>query len=194
MPNTHPMELAAAVVGGLLLILSGVVADRLILHRQVGVERRVQRREAAEAVLPGLRKVRQLVRDASTSRDAKAWADAVWELFPAIDTVLTRLPDSWAHVERSVRAAIGEVAGPVVLSDLDPDLRSFDVVEYDRLWAAHAEEYLDYVIHRIQIWRDEPKRGTAAPPELLHYDAWLYDTGRVDYAPLGRRRRRRRLP
>lgn len=186
------MDVLDAVVGGLFGLLVGVVGDRSVWRREVRAERREQRRQAAEAILPGLRTLRDLAREAAVSPDPHRWSKAVVDTFAAIDSVANRLPDRWLHLGHSVRAATGEVAGAVTFSDLDPAAREVPLPAYNRQWAMYAEEYLDYTIYRLQTWRDLPQLSRARAPELLNFDTWLYDTGRVDRVPLGWRRRRRR--
>ena len=167
-----------------------MVISRTTLQRSAAEERRTQRLHAADSVLPGARRLRQLLRELPTNRDPAPWVEAVAEQFTAIDGVITRLPAPWGHLERSLRAALGEVVGPVAVSDVDPEMREFELAEYNRRWAMHAEEYFDYVIHRLQLWRDDPKRGDVAAPELLSFDGWLYAHGLSDFRPYGVRRRR----
>ncbi len=124
------------------------------------------------------------------NRDPVGWVEAVGALFTAMDGVITRLPERWGHLERSLRAALGEVVGPVAVSDVDPEMREYELAEYSRQWAMHAEEYFDYVIHRLQRWRDDPKRGDVVAPELLSFDGWLYTHELSDFRPHGVRRRR----
>lgn len=194
-PDTCPMDIADAAVGGAFGLLIGAAADRAVLHRQVVTERREQRKEAANRILPGIRRLRNLTRDAEVQRKPKTWSKAVVDSFAAIDEVTNRLPEGWRHLTQSVRIATGEVAGAVMFSDLGPQSRGAPLPAYDRQWAMYASEYLDYVILRVQRWRDEPKLGRTRVPNLLAFDDWLFQTGRTDKpSPLGRgfgRRRRR---
>lgn len=182
--------LLAAVVSGAFGLAGGALISRMTLQRSAAEERRAQRLNAADAILPGVRLLRQMLRELPTNRDAARWVQAVAELFAAMDGVITRLPDSWGHLERSLRAALGEVVGPVAVSDIDPEMREFELAEYSRQWAMHAEEYFAYAIHRVELWRDDPKRGDVAAPELLSFDGWLYAHDLSDYRPFGQRRRR----
>lgn len=182
--------LLAAVVSGAFGLAGGALISRMTLQRSAAEERRAQRLNAADAILPGARLLRQMLRELPTNRDVGRWVEAVAELVAAMDGVITRLPNSWGHLERSLRAALGEVVGPVAVSDIDPEMREFELAEFSQQWGMHTEEYFDYVIHRLQLWRDDPKRGAAVAPELLSFDGWLYAHGLSDYRPFGVRRRR----
>ena len=187
------MDIVGAVVSGIVGVLVGAVGDRAVLHRQVVTERREQRKEAANRILPGLRRLRGLAREAEVRRKPKTWSRAVVDCFAAIDDAANRLPDSWRHLTQSVRIATGEVAGAVTFSDLGPQSRDAPLPAYDHQWAMYASEYLDYVIFRVQQWRDEPKLGRTRVPRLVNFDHWLFETGRTDGpAPLGRKAHHRR--
>lgn len=191
--DTGHVDIVNASVAGTFGLLIGAATDRVVLRRQVVTERREQRREAADRILPGLRRLRDLTRDAEARRKPKTWSRAVVDSFAAIDDVSNRLPQSWRHLRQSVRIATGEVAGAVTFSDLSPQTRDVPLPAYNHQWAMYASEYLEYVIFRVQQWRDEPRLGRTQVPDLLNYDNWLYDTDRTDGpAPLGWKPRRSR--
>lgn len=88
-----------------------------------------------------------------------------------------RLPISWVHLRRSVRAALGEACGGPLWADLtlSPVIR--EMAEFDRVWWDHAIGYVDYVHRRLGELQDEPQR--AGRLELLAFDGWLRMSGRA---------------
>jgi len=125
------MDIVGAAVGGFFGLLVGAVTDRAVLHRQVVTERREQRKEAADRILPELRRLRDLTRDAEVRRKPKTWSRAVVDSFAAIDDVANRLPADWRHLRQSVRIDTGEVAGAVTFSDLGPQSRDAPLPAYN---------------------------------------------------------------
>jgi hypothetical protein len=87
----------------------------------------------------------------------------------AYDDVGHRLPGDWRHLRQSVRAAVGEFVGGVVMADLDKRMVEYPLATPDPEWLSHTIDYLEYVVHKMQQWQDEPlSRGV-----LLGFDAWL---------------------
>jgi hypothetical protein len=86
-----------------------------------------------------------------------------------------RLPDSWLHLSRSVRAAAGTALGAVAFVDLDPTVEFAELTEPDSQWRDHADDYIDYLVDRIMRWSGP---GLPRAQELAQFDPWLVRTGR----------------
>jgi hypothetical protein len=152
-------------------IALGVLGDRLALRREHGRDRVSRARDAAEALLPPLRRLRDLARDSQyDEHHPRAWSEAMTGFARTYDDVGHRLPDGWRHLRQSVRAAIGEFVGGVVMADLDKRMVEYALATPDREWLSHAIDYLEYVVNRLQRWQDEPLRRRDV---LLDFDAWL---------------------
>lgn len=135
------------------------------------------RRESAEEIIRTLTKLRDLLRNASSSRDVDEWAAAVTEAYDAIDDARHRLPQEFRHFKRSVRYALGEAVGGVSLADLQSSRERADLADYDHRWNEYAIEYLELAIVATRAWRDA---SAAAAPKLRlpDFDQWLARTDR----------------
>jgi hypothetical protein len=80
-----------------------------------------------------------------------------------------RLPVGAEHLERSVRAALGEALGGVVAAPHAPDMSDYPLAEHDPEWHESAESYLSYCLNWLARWHDNP--STRA--RLLNFDPWL---------------------
>lgn len=79
----------------------------------------------------------------------------------------------WRHLRRSVDAAVGEFAGPVMLASFDRAAARAPLAEFDGTWQQHAELYLSYageVVGRLA--------KTSRPGRLMTFDEWLAHEGR----------------
>jgi hypothetical protein len=151
-------------------ILLGVLGDRLALRRENGRERVSRARDAAEVLLPPLRRLRDLARDSEhDTHHPRAWSEAMTAFNRCYDDVGHRLPDGWRHLRHSVRAAVGEFVGGVAMADLDKRMVDYPLPAPDPEWRMHAVDYLEYVVRLVQQWQDEP----TSPRVLLAFDAWL---------------------
>lgn len=144
------------------------------MRRERDRDRLARCREAADLLLPHLRRLRALARD-SEHDDAhpRAWSEAVTGLARAYDDIGHRLPDGWQHLHSSVRGAVGEFAGGVVMSDLDKRMVDYPLPPHNREWLMHASDYLDYAISQLQHWRDDPSPRRTRGQDLLAFDSWL---------------------
>ncbi len=151
-------------------VLLGVLGDRLALRREYGRDRLARSRDAAQALLPPLRRLRGLARDSQhDEHHPRAWSEGITEFARCYDDVGHRLPEGWRHLRHSVRAAVGEFVGGVVMADLDKRMVDYPLAAPDPEWCTHAVDYLEYVVRLVQQWQDEPNRRRV----LLGFDEWL---------------------
>jgi uncharacterized protein YigA (DUF484 family) len=163
-----PLALLGPLGSGILL---GVLGDRLALRRELGRDRLARARDASQALLPALRRLLDLARDGQHEQHhPRAWSEAMTGFARAYHDVGHRLPDGWRHLLRSVRAAMGEFAGGVVMADLDKRMVEYPLATRDQEWLVHAIDYLEYVVHMVQRWEDERLRRRHV---LLEFDTWL---------------------
>lgn len=151
-------------------VLLGVLGDRLALRRENGRDRLARARDAAQALLPPLRRLRDLARDSQhETHHPRVWSEAIAAFARCCDDVGHRLPDNWRHLRQSVRAAVGEFVGGVAMADLDKRMVDYPLAAPDPEWLMHAVDYLEYVVRLVQQWQDEPSHRRV----LLGFDAWL---------------------
>lgn len=55
------------------------------------------------------------------------------------------------------------------MADIDKRMVEYPLATPDPEWLNHAIDYLEYVVHKLQRWQDEPMRSEV----LLGFDAWL---------------------
>lgn len=154
-------------------LLAGVLGDRLVVRRQRATKREEHAQDAAALLIPAVKELRRLVRESDhQAQPSQAWTAAWLAFTDAYDDVGHRLPDGWRHLERSVRAAIGTFVGGIAASDSDTRMRDYAVAPHDEEWRRNADDYLDYALHSLRTWNDEPARTGRAKP-LLAFDPWL---------------------
>jgi hypothetical protein len=152
----------------------GVFGDRLSLRREARQDRVSLAREAADQLLPALRHLRDMARDSTyDEHHPRAWSEAITSFTRVCDDFDHRLPDRWHHMRRSVRAALSQYAGGVVMSDLDTRLVHYPLPPRDHTWLTNAIEYLEYVVARVQVWKDTPLGADSRRRALLAFDPWL---------------------
>lgn len=154
-------------------VVTGVVGYASAALAFSSKERQGQRRQAAEAVIPPLVRLRKLVRFAPLRAEASEWQESVADALDALDAESTRLPRSWQHLLHSVRAAIGEASGTAAFSDRYPPGTLEALAPYSQEWHGNAEDYISYVLHRLRGWRDDVRIPRRRAPALLHFDDWL---------------------
>jgi hypothetical protein len=170
----------------------GVLGDRLTLRREARNDQIALAREATSRLLPELRRLRDLARDSRHDElHPRAWAEAITGFTRAYDDFGHRLPDGWRHVQRSVRAAVGEFAGGVVDADLDKRMVDYPLPVHDHVWLNNAIDYLEYVIWKVQVWNDAPLSRQVQRLPLLAFDPWL--AARSSVPPLFPWSRRRKV-
>ena len=96
-----------------------------------------------------------------------------WE--STFDTYRHRLPDAAQHLGRSVRAALGEALGGVVLSSLDDRMIGYQLPVHGEQWNETGRRYLQYCIEWIDRWAERPGWGFVRQ-RLLTFDRWLITT------------------
>ena len=176
------MELLTSVLPGLLSGLVGsYVGYRLSARASRAAESRAIRREAAADLSAPIRDLRSVTR--RWGRVAVAQAEvgsAVLAWSEAFDRQGPRLPVEWRHADRSVRAAMGEVFGGVVMADLRPDMAASSLADPDFTWQDFADDYLTHVLDAVVRWGD----GERSARRLQDFDSWIKATGRRDPSPL----------
>ena len=96
-----------------------------------------------------------------------------WE--STFDTYRHRLPDAAQHLGRSVRAALGEALGGVVLSSLDDRMIGYQLPVHGEQWNETGRRYLQDCIEWIDRWAERPGWGFVRQ-RLLTFDRWLITT------------------
>jgi hypothetical protein len=87
-----------------------------------------------------------------------------------------RLPRSWRHLRRSIRAALGELFGGPSWADTSYGDELEDVADFNGRWWDYALTYCGYLADRLAEVADRPEIASSA--ELLDFDTWLAATGR----------------
>ena len=176
------MELLISVLPGVLSGLVGSYAGyRLSGRASRAAESRAICREAAADLSAPLRDLRSMTRRWGRVEVAQAEVgSAVLAWSEAFDRQGHRLPVEWRHAGRSVRAAVGEVFGGVVMADLRPDMAGYPLADPDFKWQDFADDYLTYVLDAVVRWGD----GERSARRLRDFDSWLKTTGRRDPSPL----------
>ena len=144
--------------------------------RERARERRQRRREVADRVLPALHALRRVLVRRDVDSDLDIWVAAVLQAYEVLEDNKALLPETWLHLKRSIRFAVGEATGLGFL-DLSP-LPAREVVSFDHTWLDFAGEYLDYVTWTIAKWGETRGDRAASSRVLQDYDAWLRQTGR----------------
>jgi hypothetical protein len=176
------MELLVSVLPGLLSGLVGSYAGyRLSGRASRAAESRAIRREVAADLSAPIRDLRSLTRRWGRVEVTQAEVGfAVLAWCEAFDRQGHRLPVEWRHAGRSVRAAVGEVFGGVVMAALRPDMAAFPLADPDFKWQDLAADYLSHVLDAVVRWGD----GERSARRLQDFDSWLKATGRRDPSPL----------
>ena len=176
------MELLISVLPGILSGLVGSYAGyRLSGRASRAAESRAIRREAAADLSAPIRDLRSMTRRWGRVEVAQTEVgSAVLAWSEAFDRQGHRLPVEWRHAGRSVRAAVGEVFGGVVMADLRPDMAAYPLADPDFKWQDFADDYLTYVLDAVVRWGD----GERSARRLQDFDSWLKATGRRDPSPL----------
>lgn len=99
-------------------------------------------REATRLLAPAVRRLQGLARDSTPggARHPRAWSEAMASFVESYELTGHRLPPSWRHLKHSVRAAVGEFAGGVAVSDVDTRLVDYPLPEYSEEWRAAADD------------------------------------------------------
>lgn len=166
-------QLAAAILPA---VIASWVSYRL--GRRRGREDRILalRVTAAAELAEPLREMRRLVRKHGCVQIGETEVpNAFTTWFDAFDRHHTRLADSWQHLGRSIRFAVGTVFGASSFIDLRPDADTWPLDEPDSLWQTFADDYLGYTLDSLTRWADDEP---GASKVLLDYDKWLVQTGR----------------
>lgn len=155
---------------GIGLVL-GVVADRLTYRLEKRRDRELLAREAARLLAPAVRRLQRLTRESTPggARHPRAWSEAMASFVEAYELTGHRLPPSWRHLKHSVRAAVGEFAGGVAVSDVDTRLVDYPLPDHSEEWRGAADDYLGYACGALQRWGDD----SSASLKLLGFDEWL---------------------
>jgi hypothetical protein len=151
--------------------------------------------DAARAIVTQLRALEIVV---TKSRDIEVTAAEIVEAWRTCATAIAenehRLPRTWRHLKRSIRAALGELFGGPAWADISYGAVLDDVAEFDGRWWDYAVSYYGYVAERLARMADRPEVMEDA--DLLDFDTWLAVTGRHGQpvsGPRGRQRGRRLL-
>jgi hypothetical protein len=107
---TSSLAFLATVVAAFVGTLVSYRLESRRMERRSHTKRRL---EAAEALLPPLKDMRRLCRDAKHERSFLEWATSLEAAFDAIDDARHVLPPKVRHLKRGLRAAIGEAMGEV---------------------------------------------------------------------------------
>lgn len=183
MPDTAAVLIS--MLGSLVVSVTVALVGHRLSCRQARTELREQsRRDAAAELCAALIDIRAIVRSsryepvtpADVARSAVAWGEAC-------ERQNHKLPDSWGHVRRSMRSALGEHFGAVVFADLDPTATRFELPEVDPEWQENVEYYLHYAIDRLARWGEGELDNRTT---LMNFDAWL--RGRDGHHTLNRAR------
>lgn len=171
------MDIVEAVATHVLALLAGAAAMR---HREVWRRKRRDQEhltEAAQAIVAELRPLAVLV---TKSRDVPLEANEVAEVWRSCAAVIAendhRLPPTWRHLRRSVRAALGELFGGPAWADISYGDELNEMAEFDGRWWDYVLTYYGYLSERLAQIADRPE--SAADIEILDFDAWLAVTGR----------------
>jgi hypothetical protein len=117
--------------------------------------------EAARAIVTQLRSLRIVV---TKSRDVEVSAAEIvnaWrECATAIAETEHRLPRSWRHLRRSIRAALGELFGGPAWADISFGAELQDVADFDGRWWDYAVTYYGYVADGLAQVADRPESVT----------------------------------
>lgn len=176
------MELLISMLPGVLSGLVGSYAGyRLSCRATRAADSRSICREAAADLSAPIRDLRSMTRrwgrvevgQGEVGSAVVAWSEA-------FDRQGHRLPAEWRHIGHSVRAAVGEVFGGVVMADLRPEMADFPLAKPDFKWQDFADEYLTYVLDGVVRWGD----GERSARGLRDFDSWLEATGRRNRSPL----------
>jgi len=171
------MWLAGMVTTALAAATGAYVSARLGFAHAERTEAARSRRDSAERLVATLTAVRTLLRDVQHNRDVEPWAVAVNNAYDEIEDARFRLPQSFRHVQQSVRIALGEAVGGVSLVDLRSSRGQEELSAYNHRWNEYAIEYIDMTMGAVREWRDASAK--AAPNVcLLGFDAWLAKTNR----------------
>jgi hypothetical protein len=106
------------------------------------------------------------------------WVEGITAAFAAVDDAAFVTPRGWAHLKRSLRAAIGEATSLAFADRYRSDFAQLFKIE--PTWLAFAEEYLDHAVHGVGTWRELHSNSEAGKVRVLDYDTWLRVTRRYE--------------
>lgn len=83
------------------------------------------------------------------------------------------LPERAWHLGRSVRMALGEALGGVVLSSVDIQMVGYQLAEHDEQWNETGRRYLMYCLEWLDWWSTTGPTSILRRRRLLAFDPWL---------------------
>lgn len=179
------LELAATHIVALVAGAAGMRYQDRLRRRRRDEEQVV---DAAREIVTQLRSLTVVV---TKSRDVEVTSSEIVEAWRTCATAIAenehRLPRTWRHLRRSVRAALGELFGGPAWADISYGAELGDVADFDGRWWDYALAYYGYAADRLAQIADRPEVVDDA--ELLDFDAWLAVTGRHGEPMSGRRGR-----
>lgn len=184
-PVAMTFQLAETLSGPVTAVIASWLTYRFGSRQARSDGQRMIRASVASDLYVPLRELQSVLR--KHGRVAISVADVAYafrSFFDAFDRERHRLPDDWAHLGKNVRAAAGTALGGVSFVDLDPSAEFCELAEPNNKWRDFADDYIDYVVHRLMCWGDS---RSATKADLLSFDPWLLRTGRVDPPLPGRR-------
>jgi hypothetical protein len=179
-PGMHSVSMTLAIAGpisGPLAALLAVWLTYRLTGRQTGCEvATVAHAAAATDLYSPLRDLQSLVRRHGRVTVTPAEVAHAFRCFyDADDRHRHQLPEGWAHLRRSIRAATGTALGGIAFVDLDPTTESLELAEPDARWGDYADDYIDYVVDRVMRWGGPTRLKDDG---LEAFDPWLVRTGR----------------
>jgi hypothetical protein len=186
------MDILESVATHIFALAAGAMAMRHNDHWRRKRRDQEHLADAAQQIVAKLRPLRTVV---AKSRDLKVESAEVIEAWRACATTIAenqhRLPTSWRHLRRSIRAALGELFGGPSWADICYGGELEEVADFDGRWWDYALSYCEYVIDRLARVADRPE--VAGEAELLDFDTWLAATDRHGELMSWRRGRRSRM-
>ncbi|MFS0699543.1 hypothetical protein AB6N24_06170 [Cellulomonas sp. 179-A 4D5 NHS] len=151
----------------------GIIAWAATTFAYRSKERTSRRREAADAIVLRLDELMRLVRKWDRDAGGARWLEVTEAALNAIEAETHRLPMSWRHLRRSVRAAIGEATGTMAFADRLVHDSNTAVPAPCPIWSTNAEEYFCYALARLRSWRDADPITARRVQPLHDFDVWL---------------------
>ncbi|MEO9322278.1 hypothetical protein ABFT23_02230 [Nocardioides sp. C4-1] len=147
-----------------------IAGGRLERRKSKQDDRLVLRRESASMLRDALEDLQAKRYDAVHGKTIPTVFAAyvlIWE--KAWQRHSHRLPDGAQHLNRSVKAALSEALGSVVMAKDEPDTAAEPFADYDPTWNENAQVYLDYCLGWLNRWHDEP-----TDKAIMTFDEWLH--------------------
>lgn len=157
---------------------AGSVSAALVSGRMTESQLRWSRRHASgTALIHALLPISRLLQQRDIATDTTTWATAVINCMATVQAERSAMPRQWAHLEGSLRAALGEATG-LGHADRIPvdDCREF--FNPGRHWIDFAADYLTLVLAGVGYWREESSTRRAGRIRIPSFDRWLQQTGR----------------